>query len=267
MLPGFIALAALILEDITNGDSTMKTERQVRESVRENQQVAKLAHELRSPLAALHNAAELLARAAADDPAIKRIGDIVMRQTTTMRALVEELLDVSRLDAGRLQIALRRLDLRAVAAAVIEDHRSDIERAGLRYSVDLDAEPVWVMGDGVKLRQVLANLVSNAIKFTPAPGSIEVAVRATEQYATLGVRDSGVGIPPELIGSVFEHYRQADPGGHGGLGLGLPIAKGIVEQHDGEITASSEGPGLGCLIEVRLPVHGGDLASRAVAPS
>jgi signal transduction histidine kinase len=219
-----------------------------------DERLAVLAHELRSPLAALSNAAELLARSAVREPAIVRISEIVSRQTATIRALVEQLLDVGRFDMQRLQLRMCDIDLRAVAANTVEDHRAQIEGAGLRVELTLGSEPVLVRADAVKLGQVVANVLSNAIKFTPAPGYVHIAVEMSASCACLLVRDTGVGFTQDLLPVMFDRYRQANPGSFGGLGLGLPIAKGIVELHGGEISASSDGPGRGCTIAIRLPI-------------
>lgn len=218
-----------------------------------DERLAILAHELRTPLAALTSAAETLERCARD-PSIVRISGVVSRQTAAMRALVDELLDASRLDAGRLALRLCRLDLRDVARSVVEDHRARFDRAQLRCTLTVPSQPVTVNGDVMKLRQVLGNLLSNAIKFTPASGSVQVVVEESAGSACLDVCDTGVGFSAELLPVIFDRYRQARRGSFGGLGLGLPIAKGIVELHGGEIRAVCEGPGKGCTITVRLPL-------------
>jgi len=215
--------------------------------------LAIVAHELRSPLAALASAAEVLARRA-NEPSMVRISEIVSRQTAAMRELVEELLEASRIDAGRLALRTCEVDLRDVARNAIDDHRDQFDAAGLRCELTLSAQPLMVRGDVVKLGQVLGNLLSNAIKFTHAPGGVRVAVdEASSEWACVSVRDTGVGISAELLPVIFDRYRQASRGSHGGLGLGLPIAKGLVELHGGEIRAFSSGPGTGCTITVRLP--------------
>jgi signal transduction histidine kinase len=218
-----------------------------------DERLAVLAHELRTPLAALSSAAEVLARSASE-PSIVRISEIVSRQTATMRALVEELLDVSRVDSGRLELRMRELDLREVVRAAVEDHRERFERAGLRCELTVDPQPIAVNADAVKLGQVLSNLLSNALKFTHAPGSVHVVAEARGDRACLSVRDTGIGLPAELLPVIFDRYCQAKRGSFGGLGLGLPIAKGLVELHGGEIRAFSDGPAEGCTITVRLPL-------------
>jgi signal transduction histidine kinase len=218
-----------------------------------DERLAIIAHELRTPLSTIASAAEMLTRCA-NEPSILRISEIVSRQTATMRALVEELLDVSRIDTGRLALRMCALDLREVARNAVDDHREQFDRAGLHCELTLHSQPITVNGDAVKLGQVVGNLLSNAIKFTHAPGGVHVVVEANGDRACLDVRDTGIGLSAELLPVVFDRYRQANQGGFGGLGLGLPIAKGLVELHGGEIRAFSDGPGKGCTITVRLPL-------------
>ena len=215
--------------------------------------LATIAHELRTPLSAIASAAEMLTRYA-NEPSIVGIGEIISRQTATMRALLEELLDVSRIDTGRLALRMCALDLREVARNAVDDYRGQFDRAGLHCELTLYSQPITVNGDAVKLGQVLGNLLSNAINFTHAPGSVHVVVEASGDPACLDVRASGIGLSAELLPVVFDRYRQEDRGGFGGLGLGLPIAKGLVELHGGEIRAFSDGRGKGCTIMVRLPL-------------
>jgi signal transduction histidine kinase len=213
-----------------------------------------LAHELRTPLATLTNAAEWLERTGSSEPSIRQISAIVSRQTAILRSLVEQLLDVSRLDTQRVRLRMREVDLRAIVNDAVEDHRRELERAALELELVADGRPIVVTGDAVKLGQVMANLLSNAIKFTPPGGLVHVTVDASGATASIDVRDSGVGIAPDLLPVIFDRYAQANRGSFGGLGLGLPIAKGIVELHGGEISASSDGPGAGCTIRIRLPL-------------
>jgi signal transduction histidine kinase len=218
-----------------------------------DERLAVLAHELRTPLSTLASAAEVLARCA-NEPSVVRISEIVSRQTATLRTLVEELLDANRVGAGRMELRMRALDLRDVTRNAVEDHRERFERAGLRCELTVDSQPLTVIGDPVKLGQVLGNLLSNAFKFTRAPGSVYVVAEPSGDRACLSVRDTGIGLAPELLPVIFDQYRQASRGSFGGLGLGLPIAKGLVELHGGEIRASSAGPGSGCTITVSLPL-------------
>jgi signal transduction histidine kinase len=218
-----------------------------------DERLAVLAHELRTPLSALASAAEGLARCASEPRAV-RLSEIVSRQTAAMRMLVEELLDAARVDSGRVELRMRALDLRDVARNAVEDHREQFERAGLRCNLTVDSQPVTVVGDAAKLGQILGNLLSNALKFTRAPGSVHVVVEASGDRACLNVRDTGIGLSADLLPVIFDQYRQGNRGSFGGLGLGLSIAKGFVELHGGEIRAASDGPGTGCTVTVRLPL-------------
>lgn len=219
-----------------------------------DERLAVLAHELRTPLSTLTNAAEWLERAAVREPSIRRVSAIVSRQTAILSALVEQLLDVRRLDTERVQLQMRVVDLRTVVSHAVEDRRREIEHAGLACELDAGSEPVMVTGDAVQLGQVMANLLSNAIKFTPAPGTVRVTVASNGDSASIRVCDTGIGMAPELLPVIFDRYAQATRGRSGGLGLGLPIAKGMVELHGGEIGAASDGPGTGCAIWIRLPL-------------
>jgi signal transduction histidine kinase len=220
-----------------------------------DERLAVLAHELRTPISALTNAAEALARNARE-PSIIRISGIVSRQIAAMQALVDELLDASRVGMGRVTLRMCHLDLREVARSIVEDHRERFDRANLSCKLSLPPQPITVNGDAMKLGQVLGNLLSNAIKFTPPPGSVHIVVEGSGNSAYLRVRDTGIGFSAELRPVIFERYRQANRGSFGGLGLGLPIAKGLVELHGGEISALSEGPDKGCEITIRLPLAG-----------
>jgi signal transduction histidine kinase len=155
---------------------------------------------------------------------------------------------------GRLTLRTERVDLREVVRGVLEDHRERFDRASLTCELTLSAQPIMVNADALKLQQVLGNVLSNAIKFTPTPGAVYVVVEGDEDGAQLRVRDTGVGFSAELLPVIFDRYRQASRGSFGGLGLGLPIAKGIVELHGGAIDAFSDGPGQGCTITIRLPL-------------
>ena len=219
-----------------------------------DERLQELAHELRTPLSALSTAAEVLARFVAGDPAIAGISKIMSRQTEVMRVLVDQLLDVSRLDAERVQLRMCAIDLREVAREAVEDRREELERAGLCCELIVPTRSVTVNGDPVKLGQIVGNLLSNSIKFTRAPGGIYVGVDVDGGRACLRVRDTGVGIPAELLPVIFDRYLQASRGSFGGLGLGLPIVKGLVELHGGEIGVWSDGPGKGCTVTVSLPV-------------
>ena len=220
-----------------------------------DERIATLAHELRSPVAALSNVSRLLAERAANEPTLAAIAAIVGRQTMVMRALIDELLDASRLEAQCLELRMGVVDLRDVVRGTIEDLRAEIDRAGLTCEVELATHPVEVAGDPLKLGQALGNLLSNSIKFTPASGTLRVTLDRDGGFARLTVRDTGIGIEPELLAVIFDRYQQAHRGRFGGLGLGLPIVKGLVELHGGTVSAASAGPCMGCTMTIRLPMR------------
>ena len=226
-----------------------------------DERIATLAHELRSPVAALTNVSHVLTEHAAREPTLAAIAAILGRQTAVMRALIDELLDASRLEAHCLELRMGVVDLRDVVRTTIEDLRAEIDRAGLTCEVELAAHPIQVAGDQLKLGQALGNLLSNSIKFTPAPGTVRVVLDSDGAFARLAVRDTGIGIDSELLAVIFDRYQQAHRGSFGGLGLGLPIVKGLVELHGGTVSAASAGPGTGCTMTIRLPMRLADASA------
>ncbi len=231
---------------------------------RKNEFLAALGHELRNPIGAIANAANLLARLPEPDPAKARMHALLVRQSRQVARLLDDLLDVARVTHGKLALHRAPLRLDLLAARIAGDLAAGAQRQDLQLAVDAP-QPVVVEGDEARLAQVLTNLLDNAIKYTPAQGRITVAVGADGTQALLSVRDTGVGIPAELLPRVFEPFAQ-DPQGiersRGGLGLGLAIVQRLVALHGGRITACSDGPGQGAMFELRLP-----LAAPAVAPA
>jgi PAS domain S-box-containing protein len=222
---------------------------------RKDEYLAMLAHELRNPLAPMHNAAQILQRLGSSDPRIVRAADIVARQVGHMARLVDDLLDVSRMARGKISLQKTRLDMTELVRHVAEDHRTAIEGAQLRFHVSLPDCSLFVMGDKTLLAQVFTNLLQNALKFTPPGGDISFDVQRENQEIVLRVKDTGIGMTPDLLQHLFEPFVQADSSldrSKGGLGLGLALAKGIVQLHGGQIAAYSEGKGTGSTIEVRL---------------
>ncbi|GLZ36865.1 PAS domain-containing sensor histidine kinase [Actinokineospora sp. NBRC 105648] len=211
--------------------------------------VAALSHELRNPLAALRAAAEVLGLDAPGHPALA----VVERQLDTLGRMADDLLDAGRMAVGRLRVDQRRLDLREVARACVAAVRVGARRVVL----DLPDEPVTVVGDRVRLDQVLSNLVVNAVKYSPADATIAVTLKTEEESALLTVRDNGFGFDPALAESLFDAFtRAAQPGARdvGGLGLGLLVVRGVVALHGGTVTAHSAGPGTGARFDVRIPL-------------
>jgi signal transduction histidine kinase len=217
--------------------------------------LATLGHELRTPLGVISSAIRVLNARADLDESASRLGAIIERQTRHLARLVEDLLDVSQLVAGKLSLERRREDLRALAARVL-DAFGQLGRAS-RHAISLEGEPLWAEVDPVRLEQVVTNLVDNALKYTPPGGRIELRVGREGREAVLRVRDTGVGIPPEVLPIVFEPFVQASsrraPVSAGGLGLGLTLVKRLVELHGGTVSAASAGRDRGSEFVVRLP--------------
>ncbi|MFW5878193.1 MAG: ATP-binding protein [Myxococcota bacterium] len=217
--------------------------------------LAMLGHELRNPLSAIVLANQLLDE---DDPKrFARYREVVERQAANLHRLVEDILDVSRINRGQLRVEKRPLDLRSVAQAAIESDRRALEQQGLVVLERLAQEPVPVAADPTRMEQVLHNLLDNAAKFTPPGGQVEVGVEAEDGRALLWVRDTGEGIPREKLDEVFGLFTQPSEvaGRHrGGLGLGLPLVDQLVRLHDGKIVARSAGLGKGSTFEVSLPL-------------
>jgi CheY-like chemotaxis protein/two-component sensor histidine kinase len=248
-----------------------RSEAALRETARRKDEfLAMLAHELRNPLAPLSNLADIL-RARRDDPeSIDFVREVLERQVGHMGRLVEDLLEVSRVTRGLVMLKRSAVDLRRLVAEVLEDHRSGIERAGLHASLAAPEAAVWVDADATRLAQVLSNVLANAVKFTPRGGRIDASLDVDREgrSARIAVQDTGAGIDPAILGRLFEVFEQGDHSLHrpeGGLGLGLAIAKGLVELHGGTIRAESEGPGKGARFSIDLPLGTEPVALREPA--
>lgn len=235
-----------------------QAEEQLRESSRRKDEfLAMLGHELRNPLAAIHNTTELIGLMAPADGPLREAHGVLARQTGHMSRLIDGLLEVTRIARGKIRLERRTLDAREIAEGVLADHDAQARERGLTLAGDLPTEPVWLWADPVRLSQVLVNLLGNAIKFTEPPGEIHVGLEATEGWAVLWVWDTGVGIRPEILDRLFEPFQQETQElarSQGGLGLGLALARGLVELHEGSIHAHSAGPGEGAQFEIRLPL-------------
>ncbi len=217
--------------------------------------LAMISHELRTPLNAMLGWTRMLASGQLDDTQTHHAIEIVERNAQAQARLVAELLDVSRIATGKLQLHVQPMPLHAVIQSAIES----VQHAALAKDVTINAtltqESSTIDGDPDRLHQVMLNLLSNAIKFTPPRGVIDVALASDADVVQVTVRDTGKGIPPDLLPRVFEQFQQGDRGDAptSGLGLGLSIARHIVELHRGTIDARSDGPGQGATFVVRLP--------------
>jgi PAS domain S-box-containing protein len=218
--------------------------------------LATLSHELRSPLSAILGWSRLLRQDISDRDLTDRALDSIDRNVRAQTQLVDDLLDVSRIISGRLRLDVQTVELAPIIAAAVEIVRPAADPKDLRLDAVLDFQ-AFVSGDPGRLQQVFLNLLSNAVKFTPKGGRVQVRLHRTESVAEVVVSDTGPGIAPELLSHVFERLWQADSSTtrrHGGLGLGLAIARHLVELHGGSIQAESPGPGGGATFTVRLPV-------------
>jgi signal transduction histidine kinase/ActR/RegA family two-component response regulator len=212
--------------------------------------VAMVGHELRNPLAAICNAAHILQEA--DTAGHATAVQVVARQSQHLARVAHDLLDLSRIGRDKLVLQVGPIELQSVVAAAVETAQSQIARRGQTLSVELPGAPMWLMGDAVRLSQMLANLLDNAAKYTPPGGQISVSARTADDRIELTVRDTGIGIPADKLGAVFELFAQLDSAA-GGLGLGLALVRDLAERHGGSVEATSEGPGMGSQFTIRLP--------------
>jgi signal transduction histidine kinase/CheY-like chemotaxis protein len=224
---------------------------------RKDEFLATLAHELRNPLAPIRTGLDILRIRSGDAQATQRATDIMERQLRQMVRLVDDLLDVSRINTGKLAIKMGRVELKAVVNDALEVVRSYIELHGHELAIDLPDRPVFLHGDATRLAQILSNLLNNAAKYTNRGGHVTLSARVDDKTLVLDVADTGIGIAPEMLDSVFEMFVQVDSTlerSNAGLGVGLSLARRLVELHGGTITAHSEGPGRGSRFTVRLPI-------------
>ena len=224
---------------------------------RKNEFLAMLAHELRNPLAPISTAAGLLKSVYASDPgAVRRTSENIARQVDHMVHLVDDLLDVSRVTRGMIELKREPVDLRQVVGAALEQVQPLLDAKRQRLRTELPESRLLVEGDAKRLIQVLANLVNNAAKYTPNEGSVLVTARIQGENAVLSVRDDGIGIAAELLPDIFGLFTQArrtPDRAEGGLGLGLALVRNLVELHGGRVCADSAGPGHGSTFTVTLP--------------
>jgi PAS domain S-box-containing protein len=227
-------------------------------NLRKDEFLAMLAHELRNPLAPIGAAAEVLQLSALDEKLTKRTAQVIGRQVRHMTALVDDLLDVSRVTRGLVTISKSPLDLKSVVYGAVEQVRPFMEAQRHHLLFDLAAETAYVMGDQKRLVQIVTNLLNNAAKYTPQGGEIHIRLKVEAEIVALSVEDNGIGIPADLQPHIFELFTQADRTSdrtQGGLGIGLALVRNLTELHGGTIRCVSEGQGKGSRFTVRLPRH------------
>ena len=224
---------------------------------RKDEFLAMLGHELRNPLGVIASAVQLIRARGLHDPVLEKALGAAQRQSAHMTRLVEELLDVARITEGKVTLKHEIVRLSQVIDAAVEAARPDVEAVGHRLYSSLPTEPLRLTGDSVRLVQVVVNLLNNAVKYTPPGGEIHLALERVGDEAVIRVRDTGQGMPQELLASVFDLFVQGTRGSdraQGGLGIGLTLAKRLVEMHGGRILAASQGIGLGSEFTVMLPL-------------
>jgi signal transduction histidine kinase len=216
-----------------------------------------LSHELRTPMTSTLGWAAMLRGHELAPETFKLAIDTIDRSTRAQARLIDDILDVSRIVSGKLELSVAPLNVREVLDVAMDAIRPTIAAKQLELRLDLTNVPLVIIADASRLQQVLWNLLANAVKFTPAGGSISVALQPHGDVARITVSDTGIGIPPRFLPHVFERFRQAEGGAsrtHGGLGLGLAIVESIVELHGGRVSVASDGEGRGSMFTVTLPL-------------
>jgi len=257
---GYIGSSADITERKEAERSLLEADRQ------KDQFLAMLGHELRNPLAAIQNAADLLPEGDGTDPALPRIRALLQRQSAHMGRLLDGLLDISRVVQGKIVLDVGIVDLPDLCRRLVEEIRDRGAAQGVELILDVPDDDLVVRADEVRLVQVVDNLLTNGVKYTPAGGTVRLRVARQGDQAVITVTDTGVGIPPELLERMFDVFHQGEQTqerAEGGLGVGLALVRSLVELHGGTVEGRSEGAGLGAELVVRLPVAGPPDASAA----
>jgi PAS domain S-box-containing protein len=226
---------------------------------RKDEFLAVLAHELRSPLAPILTAARILQMKGPPDPQLQKPRETIVRQTLQLSKLVDDLLDVGRIIAGKLSLDKRRVELNDIVKQAVETSGPVIERRRHTLNVGFSEAPVYLDVDAARIVQVVGNLLNNAAKYMQEGGRIDLTAFADGGTAVIRVRDEGVGIPPDMLGRIFQRFIQLGSSGHraeGGLGIGLSLVKAVVDLHGGSVDARSDGIGTGSEFTVRLPMTG-----------
>lgn len=234
---------------------------------RKDEFLAMLSHELRNPLSAIFNALHILRIQDTGNPIQQKAKSVIERQVGQLAHLVDDLLEVSRVITGGIQLHQERLEMRGIVDRAIESVRPLIDQRKHELEVSLPAEPIWLQGDPTRLEQVVVNLLNNAAKYTDEGGQIQITAQQEGAEVVLRVRDTGIGVAPELLPRVFDLFTQADRSldrSQGGLGIGLSLVQKLVELHGGTVTAQSAGLGQGSEFIVRLPAL--SLVSESIAP-
>jgi signal transduction histidine kinase/ActR/RegA family two-component response regulator len=236
---------------------------------RKDEFLAVLAHELRNPLAPIQNALHILRRSGTNDGRTIEVSQILERQVNHLVRLVDDLLEVSRISRGRIELRKERIDVATAIRTAVEASRPLIDAAGHELSLAVPETPLTIEADPVRITQVLTNLLNNAAKYTAPNGKIWLTAQAEDDQVSISVRDDGNGISPEMLPGIFDLFTQADANAgraQGGLGIGLTLAKMFVEMHGGTVHAFSPGSGEGSEFVVRLPLLTGVSPAAAAPP-
>ena len=246
--------AVAVIEDITE---RKQAEEDLREADRRKDEfLATLAHELRNPLAPIRNSLHIFRMTGVQNPAVERVADMMERQVQHMVRMVDDLIEVSRISRGKIELRKERVELASVLRNAIDTSLPLVEASRHKLSVGIPTEPIVLEADPVRLSQVFANLINNSAKYTPEGGKIDVNVKVEGGQAVVCVEDNGEGIPPNMLPRVFNMFTQVNTGSRaqGGLGIGLTLSRTLVHLHGGTIEAKSEGLGKGCQFLVKLPL-------------
>ncbi|HEY2417359.1 MAG TPA: response regulator [Steroidobacteraceae bacterium] len=234
-----------------------RVELQLKEADRHKDEfLAMLAHELRNPLAPIHNSVKLMRLRPMGDPQLEWARDVIGRQAAHLTHLVDDLLDVSRITRGKINIELKPVALAAAVARAVETVQPMLTQQQHELHIDLPEIPLVLVGDLTRVTQVIGNVLGNAVKYTNAGGKIELSGRQDGAAVEVRIRDNGIGIPGSVLPRVFDLFSQAgvvDERSRGGLGIGLALVKRLVDLHDGSVSVSSPGVGLGTEFTIRLP--------------
>jgi CheY-like chemotaxis protein len=263
----------LAVDDITERRLLEASEKQARvEAEHANSAkdlfLATLSHELRTPLSTILMSAQLLKNTPTEDPKIRRASAAIERAVGNQARLIDDLLDISRIVSGKLMLDLQAVDLMSVSHSAVDVAQASAEAKGIALELAIHGPLRTLHGDPARLQQVIANLLNNAIKFTPRGGKITVSLAAIDEAAQLTVADTGIGLRAEIIPHLFDRFVQAESSmtrAHGGLGLGLAIVRHIVSVHGGEVRAESPGEGKGATFTVTLPLAAQDGAATTPA--
>jgi signal transduction histidine kinase/DNA-binding response OmpR family regulator len=262
-------VAELALRGATALDNALLFRKIQDEDQRKNEFLAMLAHELRNPLAPISNAVHIMRVSDDDADKLAWARELIARQLKQLVRLVDDLLDVSRITRGKIELKIECVDVGQVIHEAIETSRPSIDAQRHTLSLQLPNEPLQLRGDYARVAQILSNLLNNAAKYTPRGGRVSLSATHEDGEVVFRVRDSGVGIPHEFLSSIFDPFTQVDRSlarSHGGLGIGLTLVRRLVEMQNGTVTVRSEGRNRGSEFTVRLPLApAGDLAKAVAA--